>query len=314
MVEPNFELVGDPPSRAGKQACKEWYPKFWEALNEVLPSTRGNKYTQFAREMKSLCGFELEYGGYSASENASALISQIKRGNGRTVIHHFLKWYWRRHNDKARQFFELHGLSHEPGFSPTSGIISIEHNSPVTLEKLLLTAKSSLTLISSSHWTLAGRDGSSSNKNWGLVQQAYRRGVKLRIVAMHPDLTANSGGDAIAVWSRYMSAGAFADQLSETWKRFSKWREAYLADKDANHHGGSLTFFKAFLNPTALSVVDADRADGFAVVSPRIQNRMPDVRPQFIVKKMTDLEAFSYYNLITEDAFANRDWLDAFAS
>jgi hypothetical protein len=130
------------------------------------------------------------------------------------------------------------------------------------------------------------------------VKAALKRRVKIRIIAMHPEVRRKKedgsyvAPDAVAVWSEYHKSSEFRKQLNKTWETLGGWVKAVNDEGIAPR--GRLEVWGAYLVPVSLTLIDREEDEGGAViVSPRTQNQNSGHRLHIVIRKGED--GFPYF-------------------
>jgi hypothetical protein len=257
----------------------------------------------------------------TTTERVEQARKDMQRGSYSSLAPAMILWLWRHHEIYARSFVERLGYNLQAkqaeSLANVQSIGTAAH-SVFTLRGQIAVAQSRLVLVAQNHWHMVSPQHGHAEFYWPLLRGALERGVDIDIVAMHPDVGPRGrigphqlpAPDAIGVWSAFMNTPEFPDQIEHCWTTFSEWErwyreEEYLDDTRL----GSLRAYGAYFNPMTFTIVDPDRDDGFAILSPRTSDPRSASRPQYLVRKQENREGFNYYWSTVENALSDDHWV-----
>ncbi|MEP0708854.1 MAG: toll/interleukin-1 receptor domain-containing protein [Parvibaculum sp.] len=182
-------------------------------------------------------------------------------------------------------------------------MMAAQSDSPYDLEQRFLVAKNKLILVAQNHYFMTMSEAGGHEKFWPLIADAMKRGVKLTIVAMHPEATPRNPppdlSDACGAWGHYMGVGkTFTDHCLDSWKVFKNW-EGLVRDLKSSGTDvqGRYEVYAAYFEPLSYSLVDPDDPErGFVVVSPRPAYEGSRARPEFVIRRQWEFRAFEFFH------------------
>lgn len=246
------------------------------------------------------------------------LCNQITQGNRPRDAPIVMLWLWVKDGARLRTALASAGsplpdsippprdewltpLPREAHVISSSGRVSFTHiqsESPYDVDKIFDLAKSRLVLIAQNHFRMTNGDEDTQQRIFDSVKAALKRRVKIRIIAMHPEVRRKKedgsyvAPDAVAVWSEYHKSSEFRKQLNKTWETLGGWVKAVNDEGIAPR--GRLEVWGAYLVPVSLTLIDREEDEGGAViVSPRTQNQNSGHRLHIVIRKGED--GFPYF-------------------
>lgn len=273
---------------------------------------------------KSEFSITMDDNDYKKSRNTvSRNISELsKEGKSRqNFIPVFLSWLWE-YSENSRS--DLIVFFNEIGFDIDYTIKSLEKTTspfarartipdgqailnsraqahPYDFKTLISFAQSSITFIEQNQWYLVGENGDGTDY-WPFIEDALKRGVCIEIVAMKkgvypPSASIMSKPDSIALWSLYQGTDKFEEHLNYCWNKLSEWQDKskFLKINNLIPDTADLVICEVFFSPITMTVVDRKLNNSIMVLSPRINDKTPDVRPEFVIKKSGNVESFNQF-------------------
>lgn len=328
-------MRGHSCARSDGNVVSNQYPILAEILAERCqphPTDGGSKYRGIATQLPAIA---LELGTRSPirldDPSIEATMERIERaridmlkGVRSSLAPAMLMWLWRHNEPFARDFLQKIGfdISSARSSIQAGSMARIEPagtaaNSLYTLHGRIAAARSRLVLVAQNHWHMINATDRHGSRYWPLIKDALERGVDIDIVAMHPDIGPRGRSvadfivpDAIAAWAAFMHTPEFKVQIDHCWTTLAEWESWYSeGDYFINADLGAFRAYGAYFTPLTFSAIDPDENDGVIVLSPRTPDPRSSARPQFLVRKDTNPEAFNYYWSSIENCLLDHHWV-----
>ena len=322
------------------ETTKNQFPAFASHIRALCKHRKNHINTQYdliGRELPSIASLmnvrsfnedKLAKGASAASVIENAL-KDMGKGTRSALIEPMLKWAWERDEASLMAFLQGLGFHQMKAASPntTTPIIrpvGSQGTSNYDLPEIFRVAEQRIVLIAQNHWHMVSSRTDDGYLYWPQIEKALRRGVTVEIIAMHPDAAPRGGflnrknpteqsplpADPLNTWANYMNCDKFVGQVDQMWEVFADWRRLYGEIK-ANWTTGRLGAFKtygSYFQPNTITAVDPEKLKGFVVVSPRTSDTNSKGRPQFLLDRAVEMEAFTYYVRYISDGISNDIW------